>query len=107
MIYQIYNYKVNSNIVLEHLIYSKNQSAFDINLKFNVGDIDSNRYCECMISQDYYILNLYNIIYKINKLGNQIEVYCRDLEFFTLLATTYHFQLFLILIKTYFYIQVR
>lgn len=82
MIYQIYNYKVNSNIVLEHLIYSKNQSAFDINLKFNVGDIDRNRYCECMISQDYYILNLYNIIYKINKLGNQIEVYCRDLEFF-------------------------
>lgn len=82
MIYEIYSYKIKSNIILENFTCSKNQTLFDINIEFNIGNTEYKKYCDCVVMRDYYILNMYKIIYVINKLGNEMKVYCNDLEYF-------------------------
>ena len=83
MIYKIYNYVIKSNIDLNRLEPVFSQTTYDISFNFFLkSNLNFKEYCEFEMIDNYYIINLYKIIYKINLLGNEIEVYCDDLEYF-------------------------
>lgn len=83
MIYKIYNYVIKSNIDLNRLEPVFSQTTYDISFNFFLkSNLNFKEYCEFEMIDKYYIINLYKIIYKINLLGNEIEVYCDDLEYF-------------------------
>ena len=83
MIYKIYNYLLKTNIALERFDSLTNCETFDIFINFNfTSDIEYKKHCDCEITEDSYVIYLYNIIYKINKVGNRIDIYCSDLEYF-------------------------